>query len=372
MGLETGTWIEDLVPANPLGTDPKSQGDDHIQLIKSVLQNTLPGAGQAFDLNQMLADIAANTAAQGGGTVKNQMINGDMSVWQRAISFLNVASDVYTADRWFHTSTGNPVDIARSLGENGFAKFAMTIDGRIGNSSTIIMQRIESVSVVPQIGKVLTASFRSRATDARAVSVSIRAADVQDDWANSTQLESINTSILTPNVWETLSVTFAALDPSADLGLELRLNFGALVNSQSIDITNVQFERSDTPSNFEFQTVDKIIGDCQRYFEVLDFPEPASLQEVVTIGQASSSASALGMIDYRLKRVDPVVTTGLGQLTNVTSGVTDAGTTINYLNATRQKATILGVSGAGLVLGDATGFVTVGGPAQIHIDAELF
>jgi hypothetical protein len=44
MGLETpftNKYIDDLVPANPIGgTDPKSQGDDHIRGIKLVLQNS--------------------------------------------------------------------------------------------------------------------------------------------------------------------------------------------------------------------------------------------------------------------------------------------------------------------------------------------
>lgn len=49
MGLETGTFIDDLVSTNPVGSsDPKSQGDDHLRLIKSILQNTFPNAGQAF------------------------------------------------------------------------------------------------------------------------------------------------------------------------------------------------------------------------------------------------------------------------------------------------------------------------------------
>lgn len=42
MGLEAGTFIGDLVPANPPGSDGKSQGDDHLRLIKSVLQATFP------------------------------------------------------------------------------------------------------------------------------------------------------------------------------------------------------------------------------------------------------------------------------------------------------------------------------------------
>jgi microcystin-dependent protein len=43
MGLETGTYVSDLNPAWPLGTDLESQGDDHIRLIKAVLKATFPG-----------------------------------------------------------------------------------------------------------------------------------------------------------------------------------------------------------------------------------------------------------------------------------------------------------------------------------------
>src|SRR5438105_15499887 len=43
MGLETGTYVSDLVLTNPVGgTDSKGQGDDHLRLIKTVLQNTFP------------------------------------------------------------------------------------------------------------------------------------------------------------------------------------------------------------------------------------------------------------------------------------------------------------------------------------------
>ncbi len=43
MPLETGDYINDLVVTNPPGTDPKSQGDDHLRLIKDTLQNSLGG-----------------------------------------------------------------------------------------------------------------------------------------------------------------------------------------------------------------------------------------------------------------------------------------------------------------------------------------
>ena len=47
MGLETGDYISDLVETNPLGTDPVSQGDDHIRLIKSILKSQFPNLDAA-------------------------------------------------------------------------------------------------------------------------------------------------------------------------------------------------------------------------------------------------------------------------------------------------------------------------------------
>jgi hypothetical protein len=43
MGLETASYISQLVATNPTATDPISQGDDHLRLIKSVLQTQFSG-----------------------------------------------------------------------------------------------------------------------------------------------------------------------------------------------------------------------------------------------------------------------------------------------------------------------------------------
>src|SRR5262245_59111782 len=50
MGLESGTFTDDLVITNPPGSDSKSQGDDHLRLIKTVLRNTLKRATKSFYL----------------------------------------------------------------------------------------------------------------------------------------------------------------------------------------------------------------------------------------------------------------------------------------------------------------------------------
>lgn len=47
MGLEVATYIDQLVPSNPTGSDIKSFGDDHIRLIKQTLKSTFPNINQA-------------------------------------------------------------------------------------------------------------------------------------------------------------------------------------------------------------------------------------------------------------------------------------------------------------------------------------
>lgn len=45
MPIETGSFVNDLTPSNPLGSDPAGQGDDHIRLIKTCVQGTFPNMG---------------------------------------------------------------------------------------------------------------------------------------------------------------------------------------------------------------------------------------------------------------------------------------------------------------------------------------
>jgi len=47
MGLETATYISQLTSTNPTASDPVSQGDDHLRLIKSVLQSQFTTLGAA-------------------------------------------------------------------------------------------------------------------------------------------------------------------------------------------------------------------------------------------------------------------------------------------------------------------------------------
>jgi len=106
MGLETATYISQLVSTNPTASDPVSQGDDHLQLIKSVLQaqfTTLGAAAvttTAAELN--LLDGKTTLAVEGSavlstgetGATKYLREDGDgTSSWQTSAGTTYTAGD---------------------------------------------------------------------------------------------------------------------------------------------------------------------------------------------------------------------------------------------------------------------------------------
>ena len=60
MALETGTYISDLNSSNPDGADAVASGDDHIRLMKSILQNTFPTGSKALRLQVAGATVATS------------------------------------------------------------------------------------------------------------------------------------------------------------------------------------------------------------------------------------------------------------------------------------------------------------------------
>lgn len=77
MGLEVGDgFISGLVATNPVGaTDPKSQGDDHIRLIKTALLGTFPNLSAAVTLTAAQINDAARQSAANVFTTQQKISN---------------------------------------------------------------------------------------------------------------------------------------------------------------------------------------------------------------------------------------------------------------------------------------------------------
>src|SRR6478672_8307118 len=69
MPLETASYISDLVATNPASSDPLSQADDHMRLIKLALKNTFPNFTAAA-LNSTQAQIDAIAALLVNGVLR--------------------------------------------------------------------------------------------------------------------------------------------------------------------------------------------------------------------------------------------------------------------------------------------------------------
>lgn len=67
MGVETATYINDFDNTLPTATDLRSQGDDHIRLLKTVLKTTLSGATRTFQIPGTLAKTADYTVVKADG-----------------------------------------------------------------------------------------------------------------------------------------------------------------------------------------------------------------------------------------------------------------------------------------------------------------
>lgn len=65
MALETATYIDGLVAANPAGTDSKSQGDDHLRLLKSTIKATFPNITGAVTATQAELNVLDGLTGDG-------------------------------------------------------------------------------------------------------------------------------------------------------------------------------------------------------------------------------------------------------------------------------------------------------------------
>lgn len=95
MGLETATYINALVATNPTSADPKSQGDDHIRLLKYAIKASFPNVAGAVtashtELN-LLTGITYALAAADGSNLTTPL-PGDSSTKIATTAFVAAAA----------------------------------------------------------------------------------------------------------------------------------------------------------------------------------------------------------------------------------------------------------------------------------------
>ena len=162
MGLESATYISQLVATNPLATDPISQGDDHLRLIKSVLQAQFSG-------------LSGTTAVTADGAEMN-LLDG-CTATTTELNYLDIttlgtseASKAVTADANGDVTIADGAydfDIASHDGTNGLllagtlvtatATELNLIDGYTGTTAELNYNDVTTLGTV-EVSKTVTAS----------------------------------------------------------------------------------------------------------------------------------------------------------------------------------------------------------------------
>src|SRR5882757_881566 len=140
MGLETATYVSGLTESWPLAGELKSQGDDHLRLIKGTLKNTFPDGSRAFYFPKFSSKVAnfAPAAADDGTVYLVDTTAGNVAVtlpavpanpWQirviKTSADANVVSFVGTVSGGTLATLKSPNE-AYFIGGNGTSYFDMT------------------------------------------------------------------------------------------------------------------------------------------------------------------------------------------------------------------------------------------------------
>lgn len=132
MALESATYISDLNSSNPTASDPVSQGDDHIRLLKSTIKATFPNVSGAVlpthtELNYVdgvtspiQTQINAISPSQTGNSGKVLTTNGTTASWTDQPTFAALTSTSSITSKSATTTAANPAAYALSCSDGNY------------------------------------------------------------------------------------------------------------------------------------------------------------------------------------------------------------------------------------------------------------
>lgn len=110
MGLESATYIDDLVSTNPVVGDNVFEGDDHLRIIKAVLQATFPSFDRPFYHDTVTTGASDDTLT---ATDDRSIQDIDASDGTRTITLPTSPSTGYEVTVSKSDSSANAVTVAR-------------------------------------------------------------------------------------------------------------------------------------------------------------------------------------------------------------------------------------------------------------------
>lgn len=151
MGLESATFINGLVATNPAAGDARSEGDDHIRLLKSVLLATFPAINAAVnasdeEINYLVGVTSAiQTQLNAKAAASHAHSAADITAGTLAIANggtgAATAVDAFTALKQAATET-----------TTGVVELATQAEAVAGASDAVVMTPLKTAQAITALG----------------------------------------------------------------------------------------------------------------------------------------------------------------------------------------------------------------------------
>ena len=241
--------------------------------LRSILDGSgLPSTSTMKTALGQLRDYLSETLGDTGGGglgFKNRLINGAMKINQRGNqTFLNGAALAYGPDRWYAYSAGSASQLtgARIALANGQNRYRLT--GAAFNTAFGFGQRIEAANSMDMAGNTVTLQAKLSSTNLTTINWQLFYANTANLFGTvaSPTRTSIASGSFTIGTAEATYSTQISLPAAATTGLEILFTGGALGNSQTFTIGDVQLENSTTLTPFDYQRPAGLeLALCQRH-----------------------------------------------------------------------------------------------------------
>ena len=279
--------------------------------------------------------------------LRNKVINGDFTVWQRGTSF--GTGNIYTADRWAAAgAAGQTVNQVADHPINGSSGYCIEVVNTGGFQW--IYQRIESINLRDLVGKTVTAScWVKNVAAGGGANLSVVRANALDNWTADTFVTGSAGTAATSWTQLTCSFTFTAAMAN---GLELRISTSAAGGAATVRVAAVQLEVGSAATSLESRPYGLELVLCQRYLPAVTGGDTTT----VGVGTVKSSTQVYLPVNFPVEaRVKPtgVTVTSAGMITAEAAAGAFVSSAIGVTGSQSTKIGMLNVTVSGATAGQA-------------------